>query len=224
MNISAYIDHTLLKPTATYTDIKKICGEALQYQFAAVCIPPTAVRQARQFIRGSKIRVATVIGFPFGYSVIKAKLAETEQAIADEADELDIVINLMALKNGDWEYLAAEMQQLAEPAHAKGKLVKVIIESGVLTDEEIIRCCELYSQTGVDFLKTSTGYAEKGASLEAVKLMRKHLPPAVKIKASGGIRDYEFARQLIDAGASRLGCSASVAIAEGAAADQSAAY
>jgi deoxyribose-phosphate aldolase len=216
MNISAYIDHTLLKPTAVFADIKKICGEALQYEFAAVCIPPPAVKQGKQIIRGSAVKLATVIGFPFGYSVIKAKLAETEQAIADGADELDMVINLMALKNGDWEYLATEMQQLTGLAHASGRLVKVIIESGILTDEEIIRCCGLYSKTGVDFLKTSTGYAEKGASVEAVSLMQKHLPPAVRIKASGGIRDYEFAKALIDAGASRLGCSASVAIVEGA--------
>lgn len=224
MNISAYIDHTLLKPTAVSADIKKICGEALQYRFAAVCIPPPAVKEAKQLIRGSDVRLATVIGFPFGYSVIKAKLAEMEQAIADGADELDIVINLMALKNGDWEYLATEMKQLAGLAHAHGRLVKVIIESGILTDEEIIRCCALYSKNEADFLKTSTGYAEKGASLEAVSLMRKHLPPAVRIKASGGIRDYEFAKALINAGASRLGCSASVAIVKGAPADQSAAY
>ncbi len=222
MDISSYIDHTLLKPTATEADIRKLCSEALRYRFAAVCIPPPAVKQARQLTRGSAVRVATVIGFPFGYSVTKAKLAETEQAIADEADELDMVINLMALKNGHWNYLAEEVRVMAEAAHAGGRLLKVIIESGVLTDDEIIRCCELYSKAGADFLKTSTGYAEKGASLDAVKLMKKHLPPAVRIKASGGIRNYAFARQLVEAGASRLGCSASVAIVEGAVADQSA--
>jgi deoxyribose-phosphate aldolase len=159
-----------------------------------------------------------VIGFPFGYSAVKAKLAEVEQAMADGADELDIVINLVALKNGDWATLEEEMTILAGSVHAGGRIVKVIIESGILKEEEIIRCCEIYSKVGVDFLKTSTGYAEKGATLEAVQLMRQHLPSGIRIKASGGIRQYDFARQLIEAGADRLGCSASVEIVSGQAA------
>jgi deoxyribose-phosphate aldolase len=156
--------------------------------------------------------VATVIGVHFGYSVLKAKLAEVEQALADGAEELDVVINLVALRNGDWEYLSREMTAVTELVHQRRKIVKVIIESGILEDQEIVRCCEIYSKVGVDFLKTSTGYAEKGASLHAVQLMRQHLPASIRIKASGGIRDYAFARQLIEAGADRLGCSASVAI------------
>lgn len=163
-------------------------------------------------VKQNGVKVATVIGFPFGYSTGKAKLEETEQAIADGADELDAVINLVALRNGDWEYLEWEMQAITDKVHAHGKIIKVIIESGILEDAEIIRCCDLYSKLGVDFLKTSTGYAEKGASLHAVRLMRAHLPAGVRIKASGGIRQYEFARQLIEAGADRLGCSASVEI------------
>jgi len=159
--------------------------------------------------------VATVIGFPFGYSVSTAKLAEVKQALADGADELDVVINLVALKAGDWSGLEAEMRALTGPIHGAGRVVKVIIESGVLTDEEIIRCCELYGGLGVDFLKTSTGYAERGATVEAVRLMRAYLPSNVRIKASGGIRTYALARQLIDAGADRLGCSASVEIVRG---------
>ena len=210
--IASYIDHTILKPTTTHIEIDKICEEAITYSFAAVCIPPPLVKLAKAKTEGERVKVATVIGFPFGYSVVEAKLAETEQALADGADELDIVINLIALENGDWEYLKREMEPLTALIHARGKIVKVIIESGILQDAEIIRCCELYSETGVDFLKTSTGYAEKGASVEAVLLMRKHLPASVKIKASGGIRQYTFARQLIDAGADRLGCSASVEI------------
>ena len=217
IKIASYIDHTLLKPTATHIDINKICNEALVYGFAAVCVPPPLVKVARSLVvpdtPGSRtVQVATVIGFPFGYSTTKAKLAEVAQAIVDGADELDIVINLVVLKEGDWAQLEEEMRVLTERAHAAGKIVKVIIESGILTDEEIIQCCSVYSRVGVDFLKTSTGYAEKGATVAAVRLMREHLPPRVKIKASGGIRDYTFAAALVEAGADRLGCSASVEI------------
>jgi deoxyribose-phosphate aldolase len=218
IKIASYIDHTLLKPTATHIDINKICNEALVYGFAAVCVPPPLVRTAHSLLKDTtpEVKVATVIGFPFGYSTAKAKSAEVRQAIADGADELDIVINLVALKEGDWDFLEEEMQQLTERAHAAGKIVKVIIESGILRDEEIIACCVVYGRTGVDFLKTSTGYAEKGATVEAVRLMRKHLPLRVKIKASGGIRDYASAVAMIGAGADRLGCSASVEIVKGA--------
>jgi len=215
--IASYIDHTLLKPTATHIDINKICNEALVYGFAAVCVPPPLVRVARSLLKGERpvVKVATVIGFPFGYSTVQAKLAEVEVAIADGADELDIVINLVALKEGDWGVLEEEMRPLTQRAHEQGKIVKVIIESGILTDEEIIRCCEVYSRIGVDFLKTSTGYAERGATVEAVRLMREHLPARVKIKASGGIRDYAAAMAMVEAGADRLGCSASVEIVRG---------
>jgi len=212
MNICSYIDHTLLKPTATYNDLNKLCTEALHYRFAAVCIPPPFVKQAKIIVENSGVKTATVIGFPFGYSSTQSKLTETEKAINDGADELDVVINLIALKNGDWEYLKEEIKKITTLIHAKEKIIKVIVESGVLTDDEIIKCCEVFSEIKVDFLKTSTGYAEKGASVEAVALMKKNLPASVKIKASGGIRTYEFAKKLIDAGASRLGCSSSVAI------------
>jgi deoxyribose-phosphate aldolase len=211
-SLASYIDHTILKPTTSHIEINRICNEALEYGFAAVCVPPPFVVQAK----GSGVRVATVIGFPFGYSVSAAKLAEVEQALADGADELDVVINLVALKAGDWSRLETEMRALVGVIHDAGRVVKVIIESGVLTDEEIIRCCNLYGGLGVDFVKTSTGYAEKGATVEAVRLMRAHLPSNVRIKASGGIRTYALARQLIDAGADRLGCSASVEIMAGA--------
>ena len=196
-------------------DVKKICEEAVRYKFAAVCIPPSLVTVARAALSvAAEPLVATVIGFPFGYSVLKAKLAETEQALIDGAGELDVVINLTALRNNDWLYLEKEMRPIVDLTHAQGKVVKVIIESGILTDEEIIHCCELYGSLDVDFVKTSTGYAEKGATVEAVRLMRQHLPETIKIKASGGIRTYDFARQLIEAGADRLGSSAGVEIAK----------
>ena len=212
MNIASYIDHTFLKPATTHADIKKICEEAVQYHFAAVCVPPPFVKEAKKLTAESSVKVATVIGFPFGYSAIEAKISEIVLAIVDGVDELDMVINITALKNNDWQYLANEINAILPFVHTKNKLIKIIIESGILTDEEIIRCCTLYGAAGVDFLKTSTGYAEKGASVEAVELMKKHLPESVKIKASGGIKTFESATQLIDAGASRIGCSASVAI------------
>jgi len=216
MNISKYIDHTVLKPTTLTADIEKLCNEAKQYQFAAVCVPPNFVKKAKLLTEGSAVKVATVIGFPFGYSAVEAKIAEILLAIVDGADELDIVINISAIKNNDWVFLANEINHIMPIIRSRNKVIKIIIESGILTDEEIIRCCEIYGLAGIDYLKTSTGYAEKGASVEAVKLFRLHLPNNVQIKASGGIRDYVFAKQLIDAGATRLGCSAGVAIVQGA--------
>lgn len=215
MNIARYIDHTLLKPACTSDEIKRLCEEAMQYEFAAVCVPPPLVRLAKKYLGDSNVKVATVIGFPFGYSAPAAKQAETEQAIGDGADELDMVINLIALRAGDTALLEAEIKPIVALAHHHGRLVKVIIESGILSAEEIRQCCILYTAAGVDFVKTSTGYAEKGASVEAVQLMRKHLPSTIQIKASGGIRSYTFAKELIDAGATRLGASASVAIVKG---------
>jgi deoxyribose-phosphate aldolase len=212
LNIASYIDHTLLKPTTTNQEVKDLCKEAIDYGFAAVCVPPPLVKNAKGYLKGGNIKVATVIGFPFGYSNAKAKIFETQQAIEDSADEMDVVINLIALRGKAWNYLESEMKYIIQAIHQNEKLIKVIIESGILTDEEIIHCCEIYAKAGVDFLKTSTGYAEKGANIEAVQLMRKTLPSSVKIKASGGIRNYQFAKELIGAGADRLGCSASVAI------------
>lgn len=216
MQINQYIDHTILKPTTLLSDIEKLCAEAKQYQFAAVCVPPNFVKKAKSILKGSTVKVATVIGFPFGYSAVEAKIAEILLAMVDGADELDVVINISAIKNNDWGYLADEINHIMPIIRSKNKVLKIIIESGILTDDEIIKCCEIYGLAGIDYLKTSTGYAEKGATIEAVKLFRKHLPIQVQIKASGGIRDYAFAKQLIDAGATRLGCSAGVAIIQGA--------
>lgn len=216
MSLNKYIDHTVLKPTCLVSDIEKLCAEAIQYDFAAVCIPPNFVKLAKQLVSGSDVKVATVIGFPFGYSATEAKIAEIILAMVDGADELDVVANISAIKNGDWSAIADEINHIMPIIRSKGKVVKIIIESGVLTDDEIIKCCDIYGIAGIDFLKTSTGYAEKGASVEAVQLFRKHLPDTVNIKASGGIRDYATAKQMIDAGATRIGCSAGVAIITGA--------
>lgn len=220
MLINSYIDHTVLKPTTTLQDVEQLCREAIQYQFAAVCVPPLFVKKATALVAGSGVKVATVIGFPFGYSAIEAKLAETVLAIVDGADELDLVINISAIKNKDWQFLASEINTILPIVRNKNKVIKIIIESGILTDEEIITCCDLYGAAGVDFLKTSTGYAATGATIAAIALMRKHLADAIQIKASGGIKNYTFAKALIEAGATRLGCSSSIQIVEEAAQQQ----
>jgi len=212
MNIAQYIDHTLLKPTATWEDIEKICREAMEYGFAAVCVPPLYVKKVKEFLGDSTVKVATVIGFPFGYSAIEAKVAEIVLAIVDGADELDMVVNISAIKNNDWTFIANEINTVMPIIRSKQKVIKVIIESGVLTEDEIIKCCDIYGAAGVDYVKTSTGFAEKGASINAVKIIRAHLSDAVKIKASGGIKSFSFAKELINAGANRLGCSSSVQI------------
>lgn len=217
MDLNRYIDHTILKPLTTLEDVKKLCMEAVEYDFAAVCVPPPFVKIAKTFVGSTTTKVATVTGFPFGYSAIEAKVAETVLAIIDEADELDMVANLLAIRNGDWAYLEKEIATVMPLVRNKQRSIKVIIESGILLEDEIIRCCELYARYGVDFVKTSTGYAEKGASVEAVALMRKHLPAGIHIKASGGVRTFAFAQQLIDAGATRIGTSAGVALMKEAA-------
>ncbi|HEY0040941.1 MAG TPA: deoxyribose-phosphate aldolase [Flavisolibacter sp.] len=215
MSLARFIDHTILKNTTTIADIDKICGEAIEFSFAAVCVPPYFVQDAKKLVENSEVKLATVIGFPFGYHHYKTKVEEARIAIEEGADELDMVMNLGAFKSNDLAYVETEIEQISSLATGKGKTLKVIIESGVLSEDEIIKCCELYKHFPVQFLKTSTGYADKGASVEAVRLMREHLPERIQIKASGGIRTSEFARQLVDAGATRLGCSASIAIVNG---------
>ncbi len=214
MNIAQLIDHTLLKNTTKKTEVEKICAEAIQYRFAAVCIPPVYVALAKENLGNTLVKVATVIGFPFGYHTIKTKATEAEQAINEGANELDMVMNLAAFKNKDWHILEKEIEAITR-LKKNNAVLKVIIESGILSNEEIIECCSFYKNYSVDFLKTSTGYAEKGATVEAVKIMRQHLPPSIQIKASGGIKTFAFAKELLDAGAARLGCSASIAIVHG---------
>ncbi len=214
MNIASYIDHTILKPETTLAEIQKLCTEAVSQSFAAVCVPPYFVQAAKELTNGSSVKVATVIGFPFGYSSTEAKLKEIEQAIADGADELDIVHNITALKDGNYAYLQNEIKACTELCHKASKSVKIIVESGLLSDEELLKCCELYAPLSIDYMKTSTGYAATGAILHAVELMRKNLPETIHIKASGGIRTFAFAQELVEAGATRLGCSASMQIVE----------
>lgn len=212
MQLASYIDHTILKPTTLISEVDQLCEEAKAWSFAAVCVPPHFVKRAKELLAGSSVKVATVIGFPFGYSAVESKIAEVVLAMVDGADEIDMVAHIGAIKNNDWQYIANELNHILPLIRKQNKVLKVIIESGVLTKDEIIRCCDLYGAAGIDYLKTSTGYAAVGARTEDVALMRLHLPTSVKIKASGGIRDAAFAQELVAAGAERLGCSAGVAI------------
>lgn len=212
MNLASKIDHTLLKADASEKEVKKICAEAMEFGFAAVCIPPYFVRKSKLWLSDSKVKVATVVGFPLGYSHTPAKVEEARRAIDEGADEIDMVINLIALKAGDWNYLKNELTSAATIVQLRGGKLKVILETGLLSDVEIIKACELCKEMTVDFVKTSTGFIQPGATVEAVKLLRANLPKSIKIKASGGIKTKEFALELIEAGADRLGCSASVSI------------
>jgi deoxyribose-phosphate aldolase len=209
-NLASYIDHTILKQTTTISEVDRVCVDASMENFASVCIPPKYVLAAKKLLDGSRVKVATVIGFPLGYTPTDVKVKEIEEALDMGADELDMVIDLCALKSGDWAHLEQEMAACLAPVYKAGKVMKVIVESGMLTDSELLMCCSIYGKYDIDFMKTSTGYADKGASVHAVQVMREHLPPRIGIKASGGIRTLAFARELIEAGATRLGCTASL--------------
>ncbi len=215
MSLAQFIDHTILKNTTSTADVDKLCKEAINHGFAAVCVPPYFVSDAKKLVDGTTVKLVTVIGFPFGYHHYKTKLEEAILSIDEGADELDMVMNLSALKSNDATYLETEIDVVSKLTSNGNKTLKVIIESGVLSDEEIIKCCELYQRYPVQFLKTSTGFAEGGASVHAVQLMRKHLPPHIQIKASGGIKTKAFAEELIAAGATRLGTSSGIALVNG---------
>ena len=211
-NLASYIDHTVLKQTTTIAEVDRVCVEASMEGFASVCIPPKYVPDAKKLLDGSRIKVTTVIGFPLGYNVTDTKVREIEDALAMGVDELDMVIDLCALKNGNWKHLEKEIEACLKPVYASGKILKVIVESGILTENELMKCCALYSNYSIDYMKTSTGYADAGASVNAIKLMRENLPARIGIKASGGIRTFSFAKELIEAGATRLGSSSSMQI------------
>ena len=211
--LASYIDHTQLRPEATAEQVLHLCDEARNYGFAAVCIPPCYVHLAKERLGpGSMVKLATVVGFPLGYHHSKVKFLETHQAIADGANEIDVVMNISAFKSGKYEEVENELSDLAKFCHLKEASLKVIIETALLDETEIIKACELCVNAGVDYVKTSTGFASKGATLDDVKLMRKVLPKSMKIKAAGGIRTYEDAVAFIKAGADRIGCSASIQI------------
>lgn len=215
-DIAGYIDHTLLKPEATPAEIEKLCKEAREYHFAAVCVNPPFVKQCADLLRGSGVQVATVVGFPLGAHTTATKVFETEQACVDGATEIDMVINVGALKAKRDAVVRDDIRAVVEAAHRAGALVKVIIEAALLTDEEKIRASRLSKEAGADFVKTSTGFGPGGATAHDVALMRETVGPNLGVKAAGGIRDYAQAQEMIHAGATRIGASAGVKIVQAA--------
>ena len=207
------IDHTLLKADATREQILKVCAEARQYKFASVCVNPTWVATVAGELQGSGVKTCTVIGFPLGATTSFAKAAETRDAIANGADEVDMVINIGALKAGEDRLVEDDVRAVVQAAG--GRLVKCIIEAAMLSDEEVVRACQLAVKGGIDFVKTSTGFGPGGATVHHVALMRKTVGDKIGVKASGGIHDFPSAVALIEAGANRIGASASIKIMEG---------
>lgn len=214
-DLAAYIDHTLLRPDATAADIDRLCAEAREYHFAAVCINPTWIRRAADQLRGSDVAVASVIGFPFGAATTDIKALETRRAIRDGAREIDMVINIGALKSGMLDLVREDIARVSDACREAGAINKVIIEAALLTDEEKVIACHLASEAKADFVKTSTGYASGGATVFDVALMREAVGPAMGVKAAGGIRTAEDVQDMIAAGATRIGASAGVKIVTG---------
>ncbi|GAB2704068.1 deoxyribose-phosphate aldolase [Hymenobacter frigidus] len=212
MNLAAHIDHTLLRPDATEAQIIQLCDEAAAHGFATVCVPPCYVALATAKLVDTGVGICTVIGFPLGYSSASVKFKEAEVALYDGATELDMVINISALKSGKTDVIQAEILDLADLCHVHQSLLKVIIETALLTEVEIELACRLCVGGEADFVKTSTGYASRGASVADVELMRRSLPAGVRIKAAGGIRTREAALALLAAGADRIGSSNSLAL------------
>jgi deoxyribose-phosphate aldolase len=221
MNLAKMIDHTLLKPDATQQEIAQLCFEARKYGFASVCVNPTWVPLCAQLLKGASVKVCTVIGFPLGATSSEAKAFETKTAIEQGATEIDMVINIGALKARDLETVARDIRGVVNAAHAKNIIVKVIIETALLTDEEKTIASLISKEAGADFVKTSTGFAGGGATVHDVELMRKTVGPQMGVKASGGVRTYEDAANMIKAGATRIGASAGVKIIQGPSAPSS---
>ena len=203
------VDHTLLTQTATWAEVQALCDEAMAYETASVCIPPRYVKRAVDYV-GNRLKICTVVGFPNGYSTPEVKVFETEDAIRNGADEIDMVMDIGLAKAGDWEGVLEEIK--AVKASCNGHILKVIVEACQLTREEKIAACRVVSMSGADFIKTSTGFSSGGATVEDVALFQENISPDVRIKAAGGIRTFEQAQAMLDAGADRLGASALVAL------------
>ena len=211
-SLAGMIDHTLLKPDATADKVAQLCFEAKKYHFASVCVNPTNVKLCADLLRGSDVIVCSVIGFPLGATTTEVKVAETRNAIENGATEIDMVMNIGALKAGDNELVAHDIHEVVQTVHAANALLKVIIEAALLTDEEKIVACLLAKEAGADFVKTSTGFSSGGATVHDVALMRKAVGPDLGVKAAGGIHSHEEAEQMIAAGATRIGASAGIKI------------
>ncbi|MGD6898962.1 deoxyribose-phosphate aldolase [Bacillus infantis] len=217
-NVAKMIDHTLLKADATKEQIEVLCSEAKEYSFASVCVNPAWVSYASELLEGSGVDVCTVIGFPLGASTSEVKAFETKNAIENGATEVDMVINIGALKSGSSDLVESDIRAVVEAAKGKA-LTKVIIETSLLTEDEKVLACELAVKAGTDFVKTSTGFSTGGATIEDIRLMRKTVGPEIGVKASGGVRSTEDAQQMIEAGATRIGASSGVAIVNGLTSD-----
>jgi len=205
MELNKYIDHTNLKNTATLKDIEKLCNEAIKYKFASVCVYPYYVTLCKSLLKGTNVAVCTVIGFPSGMSTKETKVYEAIDAVEKGAEEIDMVINIAALKNKDYDYVKDEIEDVRDAID--GKVLKVIIETCLLTDKEIVKMTEICNETFVNFIKTSTGFSEYGARVEDIELIKDHKNDLLEIKASGGIKDIETAEAMINAGATRIGTS-----------------
>ena len=210
--LNKYIDHTNLKADAGIDHIKVLCEEAIKYNFAAVCVPPYFIDQAKTCLYKSNILLCTVIGFPFGYQQSDVKMEECKKVISAGADELDVVVNIAAIKSNDWLTVRKELENISTYIHLKNKVMKLIFETSYLTEAEIIKLCHLCMEFKIDFAKTSTGFSSEGATVHNVKLMKDNLSGYVKIKASGGIKSREIAIMMIEAGADRIGTSSGVFI------------
>ncbi|GBC77783.1 Deoxyribose-phosphate aldolase [bacterium HR08] len=216
-DLARYIDHTLLRPEATRQEVLRVCEEALSYGFAAVVVNPYWVRDVARRLHGSGVKPCTVVGFPLGATLTDVKVYEARRAIFDGAREIDMVINIGALKSGQDEVVERDIRAVVEACHELGALCKVILETALLTEEEKVKACVLAKRAGADFVKTSTGFSRGGATIEDVLLMRRVVGPEMGVKAAGGIRDAQTARRLLEAGATRLGASAGVKIVREAA-------
>ncbi len=210
--ILKHIDHTQLKPFATWKDIEKLCEEAIQYQTASVCIPPAYIKRVHEKY-GEKINICTVVGFPLGYSVTSAKVAEIDQALADGCNEIDMVVNISDVKNGDFDKVQEEIRILKNAC--KGHILKVIIETCFLTEEEKTAMCKAVTNAGADYIKTSTGFGTGGATIEDIRLFKKHIGPDVKMKAAGGVKTKEDLIQFLEEGCDRIGTSSAVSMLQG---------
>lgn len=214
MDLAKHIEHTILKPDCTKEDIIKLCNEAITNGFYGVCVSPYFVQLAKKTIGKKPVKIITVAGFPMGYATVGAKVEEAKKAIISGADEIDMVMNIAAFKSEDIQTVQNDIQSVVTVCHLQNKKVKVIIETAYLSDEEIRKACKVCSDCEVDFVKTSTGYASKGAEARTVKIMRESLPSKIKIKAAGGIKTSKQALELLAAGADNLGCSSSLSIIE----------
>ncbi len=212
VDIATLIDHTYLRADCSTADVKVLCSEAIRYGFKSVCIPPYYIFQAKKILGDSRIKICSVIGFPMGYSTTRAKVEEIKRACNDGVDELDVVVNISAIKNNDWNTVRNDIESTTMISHLKGKKIKLIIEMGLLEEEEIVKVVDLASRAGVDFIKTATGFNNTITTPEDIRHLRKLLPLTIKIKASGGIRTKEEAIAMIKAGADRIGTSSGVRI------------